>query len=99
MAETIKVGLLTLHLQLPGCDSLKAKRRRLKPLLARLQKEFHASAAEVGDNDAWQRSVIACVLVGNENSHVERRLQKIVAWLERHQPDMLLVSEQIEIIQ
>lgn len=95
----MKVGILSLHLQLPGSDSLKAKRSRLKPLLARLQKEFNVSAAEVGDHDVWQSSVIACALVGNENGHVERSLQQIVNWLEQHWPDALLVSDEIEIIQ
>ncbi|MBA4379619.1 MAG: DUF503 domain-containing protein, partial [Anaerolinea sp.] len=34
------IGLLTLHLHLPACASLKEKRGRLKPLIHRLHREF-----------------------------------------------------------
>jgi uncharacterized protein len=35
------IGQLTIYLHLPGCASLKEKRGRLKPLLARLHREFN----------------------------------------------------------
>lgn len=95
----MKVALLLMHLQLPGSDSLKAKRRRLKPLLARLQKEFNVSAAEVDYQDLWRDALIACALVSNENGHAERSLQKIAKWLDKHWPDVTLVDEQIEKLQ
>ncbi len=40
----VSLGLLTLNIQLPGCTSLKETRGRLKPLLARLHREFGISA-------------------------------------------------------
>jgi uncharacterized protein YlxP (DUF503 family) len=43
----MSLGLLTIHLHLPGCASLKEKRGRLKPLLTRLHREFNISAAEI----------------------------------------------------
>lgn len=95
----MKTGILTLHIKLPGCDSLKAKRRRIKPLLARLHKEFNVSAGEVGYLDQWQDALIACALVSTENGHAERSLQQVVNWLERHWPDVILVAEEIEILQ
>jgi len=42
------IGTLTFHLHLPGCASLKEKRSRLKPLLARLHRQFNVSTAEMG---------------------------------------------------
>ena len=45
------IGILTLHLQLPGCASLKEKRGRLKPLLARLHRKFNIPAAEMDLRD------------------------------------------------
>lgn len=95
----MRIGLLTLHLHLEGCDSLKAKRRRLKPLMARLRREFNVSVAEVDYHDVWQDALIACALVGNENGYTQRSLQKIPAWLERNWPDMMLVAERIEMIE
>ena len=94
----MKIGILTLHLRLIGCDSLKAKRSRLKPLIARLQREFNVSVAEVGQQDSWQEAVVACGMVNNSGAHLDRSLQKIVLWLERNWPDADLVGEQVEII-
>ena len=92
------IGLLTLHIHLPGCTSLKEKRRRLKPLLARLHKEFNISVAEMDRLDAWGESIIACSLVSNDQRHTQRALQRVIRWLDNNWPDVDLVDEQIEII-
>jgi uncharacterized protein YlxP (DUF503 family) len=93
----MSLGLLTLEVQIPGCTSLKEKRSRLKPLLARLHREFNISAAEVGSQDAWQEAVIACALVSNDAGHTQRVLQQVVAWLERSWPDVTLIGERLEL--
>ena len=41
------LAILTIHLHLPTCSSLKEKRGRIKPLMARLRREFNVSAAEM----------------------------------------------------
>ena len=92
------LGLLTLHLQLPGCSSLKEKRGRLKPLLARLHRHFNLSAAEMDRLDAWGESVVVCALVGNETVHVQRSLQQVVHWIETSWLDVEVVSDDIELI-
>jgi uncharacterized protein len=92
------IGLLTLNIYLPGCNSLKEKRSRLKPLLARLHKEFNISAAEVDHHDIWQSSQIACVLVSNDLAHNQRVLRKIAHWIEDSWHDVNLVNEKIEIL-
>jgi hypothetical protein len=92
------VGLLTLELHLPGCSSLKEKRSRLKPLLARLHREFNISAAEIDRQDAWQETLIACALVGNSTGHVQRSLQAVVKWVEEFWPDVELADDRIEIL-
>ena len=89
--------MLTLHLHIPGCTSLKEKRSRLKPLVARLHREFNVSVAEVGQQDSWQNAILACALVGNESGHVERRLQKIVGWVESYWPDVEVVDDKMEL--
>jgi uncharacterized protein YlxP (DUF503 family) len=93
------VGVLTLHIHIPGCTSLKEKRRRIKPLLARLHREFNISIAEVDHLDAWQEAVLACALVSNEPAHAQRSLQNITRWVENNWPDVSLVDEQVELIQ
>ena len=92
------IGLLTLHIQIPGCTSLKEKRSRLKPLIARLHREFNISVAEMDHNDAWGEAVIACVIVSNEYKHVQRYLQKVLNWVESSWPDVFVMDDEFEII-
>jgi hypothetical protein len=56
------IATLTIHLHLPGCASLKEKRGRIKPLIARLHREFNVSVAEMGLQDKWQEAVIVCAM-------------------------------------
>ena len=93
----VSIGLLTLHLHLPGCASLKEKRSRLKPLLTRLRREFNVSVAEIGQQDIWQNALVACAMVSNENGHTQRALQEVARWVERNWPDVTLMDEKIEI--
>jgi uncharacterized protein YlxP (DUF503 family) len=93
----VSIGLLTLHLHLPGCASLKEKRSRLKPLLTRLRREFNVSVAEIDQQDIWQNALVACAMVSNENGHTQRALQEVARWVERNWPDVTLMDEKIEI--
>jgi uncharacterized protein YlxP (DUF503 family) len=92
------VGILHLHIHFPGCASLKEKRSRLKPLLARLHREFNISVAEVDYMDVWQAALIACALVSNDQNHTQRSLQQIAGWIEKNWPDVTLVDERIELL-
>ena len=92
------LGLLTLHLHIPGCQSLKEKRSRLKPLLARLRREFNISVAEIEHNDAWQSAVIACAAISNSAVHTQRYLNSVIVWIENNRPDMTILDDQIEMI-
>ncbi len=94
----MKVGLLLLHLRFVGSDSLKAKRSRLLPLLARLRREFNVSAAEVGQQDSWQDAVVVCAVVNTRGAAAERSLQEVVRWVERNWHDAEVVDDQIELI-
>ena len=94
----MSLGLLTLHIHIPGCQSLKEKRGRLKPLLNRIHREFNVSVAEIDYQDVWQEAVIACALVSNYKDHTQRSLQKLVNWIENSWPDVDLVNENIELI-
>jgi len=92
------IGLLTIEIYIPGCSSLKEKRRRLKPLLTRLHREFNISVAEIELQDIWQSAVIACALVSNDNGHTQRALQQIIHWIETSWPDVTITNEHLEII-
>ena len=90
------VGTLTLHLHLPGCASLKEKRGRLKPLLARLHRQFNVSTAEMGLQDKWQETVVACAMVGNEAAYLRSALETIRKWVEANWPDGDVLDTKID---
>lgn len=94
----MSLGLLTLHLAVPGCSSLKEKRSRLKPLLARLHREFNISVAEMDHQDSWQSAVVACAMITSDTGQTQRSLQGVVEWVETHWPDLEVADEQIEML-
>ena len=94
----MSVTLLSMHLLLPGCTSLKEKRGRIKPLLARLHRQFNVSAAEVDHQDRWQESIIACAVVSNDANHNQRLMQEVVTFTETNFPNVQIIDEKIEII-
>ena len=61
----MNLATLTIHLHLPACSSLKEKRGRIKPLIARLHREFNVSVAEMDLQNQWQEAVIGCAMIGN----------------------------------
>lgn len=91
------IGACTIELYLPGSSSLKSKRGQLKRVLHRLRREFNVASAEVEANDAWQSAVIAVVTVANGSAHVQRVLDRIPEWIERHHPELQVVDWAIEI--
>ncbi len=91
------IGVLTVHLHIPGCSSLKEKRGRIKPLLARLRREFNLSVAEMGLQDQWQEAVLACAMVGNDAALLQSALQTVQKWIKGNWPDGMIVDDRIEI--
>ena len=85
------IGLLTLHLKIPLCGSLKEKRSQLKPLLSRLGREFNISVAELDYQDRWGETLIGCTYLSNDGAHTQRTLQKIVTWIERNFPQFYII--------
>ncbi len=92
------IGACTVELHIPGNGSLKGKRGILKPILARLRREFNVSAAEVGENDSWQMSTLGLTTVSNDAGYVQASLEKAVHWLEMNHPEVQVIDWQIEVI-
>jgi uncharacterized protein len=79
------------------CRSLKAKRKVVKAMVARIRNRFNASVAEVADNDIYQRAVIGVCLVGSDRRTVNAKLDKLFNFAE----DLRLaemIETQLEII-
>jgi uncharacterized protein len=92
------IGLLTLHLHLPTCASLKDKRSRLKPLIHRLHREFNISVAEMALQDQWQEAILTCAMVGNGGAHLQSALETVRKWVEANWPDGDVLDTKVEII-
>lgn len=92
------LATLTIHLHLPGCASLKEKRGLIKPLIARLRREFNLSVAEIGLQDTWQETVIGCAMIGSERAFLESALQSVARWVESNWRDGDVIEQKIEII-
>ena len=94
----MSVGILTLTLYLPDCHSLKAKRRRIKPILARLHKEFNISVVEYNHHDVWQSCQLMITCAAREGRSAESTLNQVIRFYESHWPDLPLTDENIEIL-
>jgi hypothetical protein len=92
------VGLLTIQIHLPGCLSLKEKRSRLKPLLARLRREFNVSVAEMDYLDVWQDALIACAVISNDKAVAQNTLSNVSHWIEGNWHDVDVIYDHIELI-
>jgi uncharacterized protein YlxP (DUF503 family) len=91
------IATLTIHLHLPTCASLKEKRGHIKPLIARLHREFNLSVAETDLQDTWQETVITCAMVGNERGHLESALQNVAKWMEGNWSDGDVIEQRVEV--
>jgi uncharacterized protein YlxP (DUF503 family) len=92
------IGLLTLHLFIPGCTSLKEKRSRIKPVLARLHREFNVSTAEIELLDKWREAVLVCAMVSNDHGYTQKALQTVMDFFTSHWPDLEILDYHIELI-
>jgi len=92
------IGLLTIHLDLSGCRSLKDKRSVLKPLLNRLHREFNISVAEMDLHDRWAEALIGCSMIANDHAYLQRALTVVLNWIEANWPEGQVFDHSIEII-
>lgn len=76
------IGICQIDLIIHNSNSLKEKRQILKAIIERVKNRFNVSAAEVGDNDVWQRSQIGLSVVGNDSRHINSMLDKILNFIE-----------------
>lgn len=92
------IGVLTISLHLPGNGSLKGKRRVVRSIVARLQREFNISIAEVDKQDSWQRSTLGVACVSTSADYAHGLLTRVVNWIEANRPDVPIVDFRIELL-
>ena len=91
------IGILNIHLHLPASFSLKEKRGHIKPLMARLHREFNISVAEMDLQDKWDEAVIVCAMVGNDPAFLQSALQNVAKWVEGNWSDGDVWDMKIEV--
>ena len=92
----MSIAVLSIHLHLPGCASLKEKRSLIKPVLARLHREYNVAAAEMDLQDVWQDTLLACVTISNDPLQNQRLLQQVIDFTARTWPDLQIMDQRIE---
>lgn len=90
------ITLLTIKLLLHGCASLKEKRSQLRPLIARLRKEFNISVAETGLQDYWQSAWVSCVFVSNDAQLNARASNEVIEFIAYRYPNLEIDEQHIE---
>ncbi len=90
-----RVGVLTIALRLPGCDSLKNKRSILRRLFSELQTGTNLSVAEIGDHDVPTAAVMGIVTINARWPKVESVLKWATQRCRNHF-DIDVVDEQVE---
>jgi uncharacterized protein YlxP (DUF503 family) len=80
------IGYMEIELSIPHAKSLKEKRAVVKRITERLKGKFNVSVSEIGEQDKWQRSVIAVVTVGTSRQVVDATLEKAAFYVEELYP-------------
>ncbi|HAF61334.1 MAG TPA: hypothetical protein DCK95_03295 [Anaerolineaceae bacterium] len=91
------IGILTFQLKLGDSHSLKSKRSQIKPFVNHMHKKFNISISEIDLLEVWDRSVIGCVIVGNEKRFLDSSLKKIYNYMQSTFLDIEFFDEKFEI--
>ena len=92
------IGHLTLELYLPLTSSLKEKRGIVKPLIARLRRDYNVSVCEADGQDSLTRAVLEVVCVSQNGALAYRQLDKIAVRVENWRLDAEVVDYYIEMV-
>ena len=87
------VAACSWELSLPGCGSLKEKRRVVKSLKDRLRSRFNVSVAETGYQETWTRTQLSVALVATDGRLAESLLLKVDRLIERETRAVILSSK------
>ena len=72
------IGICTCEIFIFNANSLKSKRSVVKSIIEKSKNRFNISIAEVGENDKWQKSIIAFSTISNDQKIVEETIEKVI---------------------
>ena len=84
------IQFLTLRLHLPGCRSLKEKRRRISGFKDKLGKMSNIAISESNYHDLHQQAEWGVIIMAGDKQTVERIVAQVEAIIE--QMDALLIN-------
>ncbi|MFC2018335.1 DUF503 domain-containing protein [Chloroflexota bacterium] len=94
----MNVGVCRISLRLPENQSLKDKRRVLKPIITRISNKFNVSVAEVEHNGSWQMATIGICCVSNNRRYTNEVLSKVVDFIHNGRFNIEILDYEIEIL-
>ena len=78
------IAAVTFRLRAPWVHSLKEKRMVVKSLIAKLQNQFHVSAAEIDEQDTHQLIVIGAAAIVPHPAMAESLMEEISQFVEEN---------------
>ena len=92
----MKIAVMTFRLRAPWVHSLKEKRMVVRSLVSQLQNRFHASAAEIDEQDTHQIIVIGAAAIVPHNAMADSLMEEISLFVEEN-CEAEILDEQREI--
>ena len=78
------IGICTCEIYIFNANSLKSKRSVVKNIIEKSKNRFNISIAEVGENDKWQKSIIAFSTISNDQRLVEETIEKVINFFDSY---------------
>lgn len=92
----MQIAAMTFRLHAPWVHSLKEKRMVVKSLVAKIQNRFHASVAEIDEQDIHQIIVIGVAVIVPHNAMADQLMDEISGFIEAN-TDAEILDETREI--
>ena len=89
-------GILQLDMFFFECRSLKQKRAILKAIIHRLHREYNVAVAEGGKLDLRDESIIICVSISSDRSHLLKVFESMQNLLVHQFPIIRQINSKIE---
>lgn len=91
------IGICTCEIYIFNANSLKSKRSVVKSIIEKSKNRFNISIAEVGENDKWQKSIVAFSTISNDQRLVEETIEKVINFFDSYS-EIEIISIKREIL-
>lgn len=78
------IGIAYYKLHLPGCRSLKEKRKTIKSMIERIRRRLNAAISETDHHDVWGTAGIGVAVVGTSRTQTEKSLELVMIEIEKY---------------